>query len=231
MPNSADLVTDLPADFEVFGQAVATSMADLLGGASGYLLSKASATDMDFAWIADTTSVSPAVPWKTGSHYWPAGTKTTGAGAVNTTYYQPIIIPSTTTLTKLSVNTASTYAGTGAVRLGIYNMDANGEPSTVKLDAGTVATTAASTMYQITISQAITPGIYFLAANMQTAAATPNFVSFSAISVPTMRNNSQSNGAAAILGFSQASVTGAFATAVSPVGFTTANHISVMVTS
>jgi hypothetical protein len=51
MPTSTDLVTDLPADFEVFGQAVATSLADLLGGASGYILSKNSATDMDFAWI------------------------------------------------------------------------------------------------------------------------------------------------------------------------------------
>ena len=51
MPQSTDLVTDLPADFEVFGQAVATSMGDLLGGASGYILSKNSATDMDFTWI------------------------------------------------------------------------------------------------------------------------------------------------------------------------------------
>ena len=51
MPTATDLVTDLPADFEVFGQAVATSMADLLGGSSGYILSKASATDMDFTWI------------------------------------------------------------------------------------------------------------------------------------------------------------------------------------
>lgn len=53
MPTATDLVTDLPADFEVFGQAVATSMADLLGGSSGYILSKASGTDMDFTWIAN----------------------------------------------------------------------------------------------------------------------------------------------------------------------------------
>jgi hypothetical protein len=57
MPTSADLVTDLPADFEVFGQAVATSMADLLGGTTGQVLSKASNTNMDFTWIEqdDTT--------------------------------------------------------------------------------------------------------------------------------------------------------------------------------
>jgi hypothetical protein len=57
MPTATDLVTDLPADFEVFGQAVATSMGDLLGGTTGQVLSKASGTDMDFAWIEqdDTT--------------------------------------------------------------------------------------------------------------------------------------------------------------------------------
>jgi len=52
MPTSTDLVTDLPADFEVFGQAVATSMADLLGGTTGQVLAKASNTDMDFTWTA-----------------------------------------------------------------------------------------------------------------------------------------------------------------------------------
>ena len=57
MPTATDLVTDLPADFEVFGQAVATSMADLLGGTTGQVLSKNSNTDMDFTWIEqdDTT--------------------------------------------------------------------------------------------------------------------------------------------------------------------------------
>ena len=53
MPTATDLVTDLPADFEVFGQAVATSMADLLGGTTGQILSKTSNTDMDFTWIAN----------------------------------------------------------------------------------------------------------------------------------------------------------------------------------
>jgi hypothetical protein len=52
MPTNTDLVTDLPADFEVFGQAVATSMADLLGGTTGQILSKTSNTDMDFTWVS-----------------------------------------------------------------------------------------------------------------------------------------------------------------------------------
>jgi hypothetical protein len=53
MPQPTDLVTDLPADFEVFGQAVDTSLADLKGGTSGQILSKNSNTDMDFVWITN----------------------------------------------------------------------------------------------------------------------------------------------------------------------------------
>ena len=57
MPTNTDLVTDLPADFEVFGQAVATSMQDLLGGTTGQVLAKASNADMDFVWSADAAGM------------------------------------------------------------------------------------------------------------------------------------------------------------------------------
>ena len=59
MPTSTDLVTDLPADFAVFGQGVDTSFADLNGGTTGQVLSKASNTNLDFAWIEqDDTTIS-----------------------------------------------------------------------------------------------------------------------------------------------------------------------------
>jgi len=51
MPTSTDLVTDLPADFEVFGQAVDTALAELKGGTTGQVLSKTSNTNMDFTWV------------------------------------------------------------------------------------------------------------------------------------------------------------------------------------
>lgn len=57
MPTSSDLVTDLPADFEVFGQAVDTSLADLKGGTTGQVLKKNSNTDMDFVWSADSAGM------------------------------------------------------------------------------------------------------------------------------------------------------------------------------
>ncbi|CAB4168606.1 Bacteriophage lambda, Stf, side tail fibre-repeat-2 [uncultured Caudovirales phage] len=66
MPTPTDLVTDLPADFEVFGQAVDTTLADLKGGTSGQVLAKASATDMDFTWttpeIGDITAITVTAP-------------------------------------------------------------------------------------------------------------------------------------------------------------------------
>jgi len=63
MPTATDLVTDLPADFEVFGQAVATSMADLLGGTTGQVLSKTTNADMDFTWVTtdDTNAIQNSI--------------------------------------------------------------------------------------------------------------------------------------------------------------------------
>ena len=71
MPTATDLVTDLPADFEVFGQAVDTDFIDLLGGTTGQILSKTSATDLDFTWINNDQGDITAVT---------AGTGITGGG-------------------------------------------------------------------------------------------------------------------------------------------------------
>lgn len=68
MPQNTDLVKDLPADFEVFGQAVDTSLMDLKGGTTGQVLSKASNTDMDFTWVAqdDSNAIQNALLTTTG---------------------------------------------------------------------------------------------------------------------------------------------------------------------
>ena len=94
-----------------------------------------------------------------------------------TTYYVPIVFNDTNTFDRISIATGASYSGTGAVRLGIYNNDSTtGKPSTVLLDAGTVATTAASTNYEITISQSLSAGAYWLAFCVQTAPTIANFV-------------------------------------------------------
>jgi hypothetical protein len=68
MPTNTDLVSALPADFEVFGQAVDTSLADLKGGTTGQVLAKASGTDMDFTWVAQDDN-SLTINAQTGTSY------------------------------------------------------------------------------------------------------------------------------------------------------------------
>jgi hypothetical protein len=66
MPTATDLVTSLPADFEVFGQAVDTSLADLKGGTTGQILSKNTNADMDFVWTSPNPGDITAVTAGTG---------------------------------------------------------------------------------------------------------------------------------------------------------------------
>jgi hypothetical protein len=107
MPTNTDLVTDLPADFEVFGQAVATSMADLLGGTSGQILSKATNADMDFVWIAndqgDITGVTATSPLTGGGT---SGAITVGIQASSTTQSGAVQLTDSTSST--STTTAAT---------------------------------------------------------------------------------------------------------------------------
>jgi hypothetical protein len=127
MPTPTDLVTDLPADFEVFGQAVDTSMADLKGGTTGQILSKATNADMDFTWIAndqgDITAVNVTAPITGGGT---SGAVTIGVSAASTaaagvvqlsdsTSTTSSVLASTPTATKSAydlANTANTAAGT-----------------------------------------------------------------------------------------------------------------------
>lgn len=55
-PDDTDLVKDGAAAIRTLGNSIDTSMADLKGGTSGQVLSKASNTDMDFTWVAQDDS-------------------------------------------------------------------------------------------------------------------------------------------------------------------------------
>jgi hypothetical protein len=119
MPTPTDLVTDLPADFEVFGQAVDTSMADLKGGTTGQILSKATNTDMDFTWITndvgDITAVTVTAPITGGGTsgsggIGSSGATTSAAGAVqlsDSTSTTSSVLASTPTATKAAYDLAN----------------------------------------------------------------------------------------------------------------------------
>jgi hypothetical protein len=129
------------------------------------------------------------------------------------TYFLPIFLP-TGTLNRISCATTGTFSGTATVRLGIYNADANNLPSTVLLDAGTVNCTSSTTVYNITISQAITEGFYWLAFNSQTNASTNHFEgpTGSIASVNTLNMRFSDTTGQSCVGVVQSGVSGAFGT-------------------
>jgi hypothetical protein len=65
-PDDTDLVKDGAAAIRTLGNAIDTSMGDLLGGTSGQILSKASNANMDFTWITNDVGDITAVTAGTG---------------------------------------------------------------------------------------------------------------------------------------------------------------------
>jgi hypothetical protein len=65
-PDDTDLVKDGAAAIRTLGNAIDTSMGDLLGGTTGQILSKNSNTNMDFAWVAAVTGDITGVTAGTG---------------------------------------------------------------------------------------------------------------------------------------------------------------------
>jgi hypothetical protein len=141
MPTPTDLVTDLPADFEVFGQAVDSSMADLLGGTTGQILAKNSNTNMDFVWIAndqgDITGITASSPLTGGGT---SGAVTVGIQDGTTTQKGAV---------QLENSTSSTSTTTAAV------------PSSVKsaydLADGAIAKTTLTTAGDVIYRNATVP--------------------------------------------------------------------------
>jgi hypothetical protein len=147
MPTNTDLVTDLPADFEVFGQAVATSMADLLGGTTGQILSKATNADMDFTWITndvgDITAVTASSPLTGGGT---SGAITVGIQAASTSQSGAV------QLTDSTSSTSTTTAATPNSVKTAYDL-ANGAVAKSIVDAkgDLIAATAADTVSRLAV--------------------------------------------------------------------------------
>ena len=85
-----------------------------------------------------------------------------GALAANTAHIQPFAVKQTQTFTAIGIE-VTTASGAGTlIRLGIYNV-ANGVPTSLVLDAGTVAASSTG-IKEITISQSLSQGLYALVA-------------------------------------------------------------------
>lgn len=193
LPTPTDLVTDLPADFDVALQGVDTTLKALnpsttLGDVEYRSSTANTNTRLGIGTTGQVLSVVGGVPaWTTLSS---AGTPPQITSSITNwylkafglatnsdqsfsdelTYYCPIILGAYT-YDRLTIRTGSGHTTAGQeVRLGIYNNDpATNKPSTVLLDAGRISISALNaTNFEITISQTITTaGLYWLAFNQQ----------------------------------------------------------------
>lgn len=154
MPTPTDLVTDLPADFEVFGQAVATSMADLLGGTTGQILSKNSNTDMDFVWIAndqgDITGVTATSPLTGGGT---SGAITVGIQAASTSQSGAVQLENSTSSTSTTTAAVPASVKSAYDLANTANTKAQGDISASIVDAkgDLIAATAADTVSRLAV--------------------------------------------------------------------------------
>lgn len=149
MPTPTDLVTDLPADFEVFGQAVDSSMADLKGGTTGQILSKATNTDMDFVWITndqgDITGITATSPLTGGGT---SGAVTVGIQSASTSQSGAVQLSDSTS------TTSSVLASTPTATKSAYDLAAAATPKSTFTAKGSIAAaTAASTPANLSVGE------------------------------------------------------------------------------
>lgn len=163
MPTNTDLVTDLPADFEVFGQAVDTSMADLKGGTTGQILSKNSNTDMDFVWIAndqgDITGVTATSPLTGGGT---SGAITVGIQSASTSQSGAVQLTDSTSSTSTStaatpnaVKSAYDLAAAALPKLVSFNAQTGTTYTFVAGDADKLVTTSNASAVTVTIPPSV----------------------------------------------------------------------------
>ena len=118
MPTSTDLVTDLPADFEVFGQAVDTDFVDLLGGTTGQIIGDITAITVTAPITGGGTSGSVGIAI--------SGATTSAAGAVQ--------------LSDSTSTTSSVLAATPTAVKAAYDLAAAAQPAALTINTQTGAT-------------------------------------------------------------------------------------------
>ena len=191
-------------------------------GGNGTILGADSSQTTGLKWLVNPGGLK----WETGQYYrTPGRLGATEVATQDRMYLFPLFTPTDVTLDRIQIMSGNLSA-TGSVRLGLYT-ESGGKPSALLVDAGTVSVSSGTdNIVEVTISQAVTAGFFFVAAVLQTNLVTKTF---RALAVDQNAQNHYltrvSNGAAAFLfdnttGFYKNSVSGALPSTVTVDGYT-----------
>lgn len=144
-PNDTDLVKDGASAIRTLGQSIDTTFAELKGGTSGQMLTKASNTDLDLVWITpqigDITSITATSPLTGGGT---TGDVTVGIQAGSTTQSGALQLTDSTSST--STTTAATP---NSVKTSYDLANAAIPKSTVTTKGDLIAATASATLSRL----------------------------------------------------------------------------------
>lgn len=146
-PDDTDLVKDGAAAMRTLGNSIDTSFADLKGGTSGQMLTKASNTDLDYTWvtpqIGDITAITASSPLTGGGT---TGDVTVGIQDATTS------VKGAVQLTDSTSSTSTTTAATpNSVKTAFDLANAAIAKSIVDAKGDLIAATAADTVSRLAI--------------------------------------------------------------------------------
>ena len=140
------------------------------------------------------------------------GTTSTGNTTNNTVRVSPWLGTEAITISRLFAEFTAAGEASSEFRFGIWNDDGTGKPGTLLLDAGTASTAGSPGAFEVTVSQSLGPGIYWVGGAVQNASSTqPTMRTVNTSTLPTalpLGSSLPSN--AAVGTFIEGSVTGAF---------------------
>ena len=140
------------------------------------------------------------------------GTTSTGNTTNNTVRVSPWLVTEAITISRLFAEFTVAGEASSEFRFGIWNDDGAGKPGTLLLDAGTASTAGSPGAFEVTVSQAVGPGIYWVGGAVQNASSTqPTMRTVNTSTMPTALPLGSSLPSTTAAGtFIQGSVTGAF---------------------
>lgn len=128
--------------------------------------------------VAQVVSVGAAGKWVSG----PAASTSAANSANSTVYGNVFLVPAGRTIDRLGVKVAAGGTAASTIRLGVYNVDDGGRPTSLLGDFGTVAADGIATVETATIATPVGPvradRLVWLAAGIENAASPPQLTRY-----------------------------------------------------